>query len=245
MESGDTGSTVFDDHFRGVSAPTWLPWIGANYATNPPDRRLLVVGESHYTDKIDAAEATQHINELIGKANYTRAVVEEALVGKAKWSTATLRRLNSVLIPGHADRAQLWSDVAFYNFVQKPVDYKRAGRPSAADFANGWPVFLNIARAIQPSECIFIGVAAAHSCAASLESEKVLRQAPTKHEKIGRCFSRRAKIQLGEKSIDITFVKHCGRYFRTGVWHGYLRRIHPELMSWLASRAQSSSSAIS
>lgn len=29
---------------------TWLPWIGKDYAGSPSDKKILLIGESHYYD---------------------------------------------------------------------------------------------------------------------------------------------------------------------------------------------------
>lgn len=241
MESGDTSSATYDMVFQKVPGLTWLPWVGSNYSRVPSGHRLLVVGESHYSDKKDAGEIERHVATLMGTPKYTRAVVEEALVGKASWSTPTLRRLNSLLVPGVPNRTQLWSDVAFYNFVQRPM--QSYGRPTARDFESAWPVFLAVARIIEPSLCLFIGVSASHSCCGQLARDNVVVQPPVNHEKIGRCRSRRALIQLASKQAALTFIRHCGRYFPTPQWHDYLTRTHPGIMQWLRAGGTAATSS--
>ena len=46
----------FDDQFRSIQGLHWLPWIGKDYLKVPPEKKLLIVGESHYVPKGDDPE---------------------------------------------------------------------------------------------------------------------------------------------------------------------------------------------
>ncbi len=48
-------NTQLDLEFKNVTSQKRLPFIGDNYLTVPNDKKLLIVGESHYHDNTPAS----------------------------------------------------------------------------------------------------------------------------------------------------------------------------------------------
>lgn len=224
-----TSTTEYDVAFGKIQKLTWLPWVGSNLPQRPFNKRLLVVGESHYygdtQDQIEAAD-----NQL-----YTRWVVEESLVN-GEWSTPTLSAIPKLLL-GSAEysRVRLWSDTAFYNFVQRPMHYP--DRPNGDDFAGGWKVFSEVVKIIQPSHCLFIGVTAANYFDDSMNNQHCSFVHITYPQRIGRIWGRKAAVEFEGRTTELGFVKHAGMYFSRADWHDYLQTNHSVLMNWLQAES--------
>lgn len=239
MASGETSSVLFDEAFIQLPGLTWLPWVGGNYASNPSNRRLLIVGESHYCNIEDYKEAAQHIGTLMEKRAYTRAVIEECPVNNL-WRNRTLNRLNMLLAGQSQGSAQLWSDLAYYNFVQSPMRYSGVKqRPAWDDWVKGWHTFLSVVRILRPSHCVFVGFGAISACGPVMQQAGIPVHGVVKTEKIGRYWARRITVTIDGQQLDLTFIKHCGSYFSPGPWREFLTRSYPDLLPWLASRALS------
>jgi hypothetical protein len=231
----DEATTRYDTGFRSVQGLTWLPWVGQRYFERPPHQRLLVVGESHYFDGKTPEERQANREKWLVYPNFTREVVSESLI-HGEWTTPTLTNIPKLLFKtSDIDGFKLWGDSAYYNFIQRMMDYKQDGqpeRPNGDDFAAGWRVFAEVVRIIQPSHCLFIGVQAANSY--NLGTVSCTQQ-------VGRTWARVAKLEAGEKTIELIFVQHLGKYFSWSDWHGYLQAQHPDFMSWIGAESYANS----
>ena len=96
------------------------------------------------------------------------------------------------------------------------------------DFATGWKVFSEVVRILQPSHCLFIGVAA---------SEHFNLGSVSRTQRVGRTWARVAKLELGGKTTELIFVQHLGSYFSWSKWHGYLQSHHIDFMQWLEAES--------
>jgi len=137
---------------------TWLPWIGENYAGSPSDKKILLIGESHYYKE---NESNHDGIPLFTRGIIDRVINRRKTTDKKNWKLfiSTIK----LLIPGspisEEQEWKLWSNVAFYNFMQTSV--KKNTRPSPKNFSNGWPPFFYLIKVINPSVCIFLGASAA------------------------------------------------------------------------------------
>jgi hypothetical protein len=122
------------DEWRAAGSPRFRPWIGPAYRNPTPTtrgRRLLVLGESHYSE--DGA--------LIGQTpvGFTRDTVAHfPLAGRSQRFFDMLPRTIMDETEGRSwpDRIGLfWNSVAFFNFVPLIVD----GRSADAGGANRTP----------------------------------------------------------------------------------------------------------
>ena len=105
-----------------MSEVKFEPWIGANYATTGfRGLRLMLLGESHYGPE-------HHLRPSV-TAETVRWLGQKA---KARFFTTIACALLG-LTAAHQlkaeDRAAVWEDVVFYNFVQEFVP-SAGGRPS-------------------------------------------------------------------------------------------------------------------
>lgn len=217
----------FDAQFSQTKGLTWLPWIGTRYSMRPPNHRLLIVGESHYSNERDPAALEPAIEAITMQPEYTRAVISECCIDE-DWSNRTLGTLPKLVFGTSSIQShQLWHDVAFFNFIQRPMRYvpQSMERPSFTDFSDGWRVFAQVAAVLQPSCCLFIGVEASHSFGFAMCDHGSAKRT----EKIGSTFARLAHVSHSDRRMPIHFVKHAGRYFSWHRWHSYLRPRCPEI----------------
>lgn len=131
-------------HFR--------PWKGTEYEKGIGGKRLLVLGESHYSDK-DNPEQTQVVmRELLdyklGTGKYkpwmkTFTVFERAVAG---------RELSG------EESAAFWNSVLFYNFVQEMMP-DRGFRPTRKQFADSAAAFEEVLNEYEPDLVIAWGTA--------------------------------------------------------------------------------------
>jgi hypothetical protein len=225
-------TNYFDAQFDAIKGLTWYPWIGARVPETASSERLLIVGESHYTNEIEDDKLVRQIRELMADRNYTRDVVEECPVN-LEWRNPTLENIERFILGGTArNRAELWSDITFYNFVQRPMAYgARKERPVWEDWTHGWSVFRELVAVLKPAHCIFIGVAAANSFDWAMTDAGVSFRPITRVAKVRRTWGRSAQITTGGSEISISFMRHCGAHFSWVDWHSFLRTQCDELIN--------------
>src|ERR1700739_1185881 len=133
----DEATIRYDADFQRVEGLVWLPWVGQNFSQRPAHKRLLVVGESHYFDGPTLEERQANRKKWLKYPKLTRDVVSESLINR-EWTTPTLTNISKLLFKTtEIDCLKLWNDSAFYNIVQRPMDYKQDGqpeRPTGDDF---------------------------------------------------------------------------------------------------------------
>lgn len=230
-------SSPFDQALADASNVTWVPWVGKNYANLPGKRRVLIVGESHYSNENDPKKATAEIAERLNDKSYTRAIVSESLVGD-EWTTRTLSTLHQ-LFYSPSNRAAFWGDVAFFNIIQRPLWYRPGNpeRPTWEDFRSGWEAFLAVVEILKPDHVLFIGVEAANHFNGFMAEYGHKHVAVKWPEKVGSVYARSASLAVDDRWTPLHFIKHCGSYFSTDRWSDYLHRNAPDLMASLAASA--------
>lgn len=125
------------------------PWVGTEYSSGGIfGKRILVLGESHYTD--DEPEPNLTIEVMKEYLSYETTIppylqsfnkFERSLVG-----TTT----------GGAIRKQIWNSVVFYNYLQVSMSGPRqAGQKS--DYADAAEAFYEILEAYRPEIVIVWG----------------------------------------------------------------------------------------
>ena len=223
----------FDDRFDSVPGLTWHPWVGARYPTRGAGKKLLIVGESHYVpaSRKDLEVALQEYNQ---QKSSTRDVIFESPVMR-DFPNKTLSNITKLLFAdAEVVPSVFWGNVAYYNFVQRPMNYQVVERPKPEDFAHGWEVFEAVVEILEPAYCVFIGVEAANSFCGHLQRRDPSLQGVSKVEKVGRTWGRRAAISVAGKSIELYFVQHAGKYFSWERWNQYLNKHHPTFMAGLS-----------
>ena len=230
-------TTRYDAAFRGVEGLTWLPWVGQRFPERPPHHRLLVVGESHYFIGTTPEERQANRDSYLKDPNSTREVASDALV-KYEWTTKTLDTIPKLLFQtNEIDRSRLWGDTAYYNFVQRPLDKYQRERPTWDDFFNGWRVFSEVVRIIQPSHCLFIGVTAANSFNPWITSQNQFSGTVSSTQEISGTSARAGKLQLDGTTIELMFVKHLGMPIDCTKWNAHLQTQHADFMHWLTAES--------
>lgn len=227
----DEATTRFDNNFQRIQGLTWLPWVGQNFPERLQDKRLLVVGESHYY-KGETPEKLQANRESYKDPKSTRDIVSEQLVNCCwEGGNKTLDAIPKLLFKTKTqeiDRPRLWADSAYYNFVQRPMNHNVEEQPTSGDFVLGWKVLAEVIGIIQPSHCLFIGVTSAnHFNLGNI----------TRHEKVGGVWPRVAKIEIAGTTTELIFVHHLGRCKNVALWHDYLQNHHTSFTGWLGAES--------
>ena len=211
-----------------------LPWVGKNYAAAKV--RALVVGESHYTNKESAAERQRQGEEYNHSTSFTRECVWESCIDYW-WEGRTWSNLQRALSgSSKRENAELWQKIAYYNFVQRLMDYTVKERPNWQDFADGWTHFVEVVKALKPDVCVFCGISASYTFDYMMENLGI------SHEKVQRdCFTsilprpRLASIRVDQREIKLIFIRHCGSFFSWPTWRNYLKQQAPEAMAYLSA----------
>lgn len=130
------------------------PWIGRDYGARTNSvkgHKLLILGESHYTDK----------SEWVGRfdADDTSGVVQYwAIQNRYRFFTTLSRLVTGERRETWSDEenSRFWNSVAFYNFI--PVYLPKGGRPNPAMWAAGTEPFRIVLEEIKPETVIVCGI---------------------------------------------------------------------------------------
>ena len=116
------------------------PWVGKNYRGN--DRRLLLLGESHYCDGSESE-------------NFTIELTQDFITGDNKhqfWTRIT------EAVDGHPiseiDKGAFWHGVAFYNFIQEAVAETPGVAPSREMIERAQEPFMGVLRELKPTHLL-------------------------------------------------------------------------------------------
>jgi len=225
-----------DKALEKIPTLTWLPWIGKDYFNT--NQRLLLIGESHYSDG-ETTEAFLHNQQLAAKNDFTRNTIYQTQIQKA-YDHKPLKNLFSALFGGSTiDETKVWSQLAYYNFVQRSMNYssingqKNTEQPTIKDFDLGWETFIEMVKILKPTDCIFIGVRAAEPFERMMDQFNIKRTDRIVHPEINKVSPRTASITLDGQTIHLTFIKHTSAYFSPEAWSGFLYDKHNKAISTL------------
>lgn len=226
--------SIYDDSLSKVEGLSWLPWVGKNYSQAAC--KILVVAESHYThgDRPDSVEQSK--SQMLDDVFLTREVVLESPVGRL-WQNNMFDNLHRVLVgTNDFEPSGLWDNIAFYNHVQRPMDYNGSykERPNSVDFIKGWEVFLDVVNILRPDLCIYVGLTASNTFNQAMESRGVSH---SKVEWVGESqggYPRRMSVSLVDFKLPILAVKHTSKYFVVNFWRSFLFRNAANAMRYLA-----------
>lgn len=213
-----------DEALMNINGLAWLPWIPDGYASRPDHQKLLIVGESHYYRGNTPEE------RRLDRDGYNDVSTTRTMVDGRGWGTKTWSALPKLLFDDlNYDDQKLWTDTAYYNFVQRPLNHSISERPSAEDFRQGWAVFNELIQIMKPSHCLFIGVESTnHYSLGDIY----------KGDKLCGVYPRTATLNLGDYSASLVFIHHLGRCKDRDIphWHNYLVDNHDSLFQWLKSK---------
>lgn len=213
-------NTSFDEKFNRINNLKWLPWVGKNYCKKK-NKRLLVVGESHYAkNKKDVEDAKYW--------DFTRWFVFNHTISNPYATMEILRNTERALFYGEPTDKQIisfWKSIAFFNIVQRILS-GRQDRPDESDFSTGWDTFFKVLDIIRPDYCLFCGVEASNY---SFHFMKALEDNNYKSEgimwlnRIGNTYSRIANIETKDGyNCNLVFMKHPSSYFPWESWGDFI-----------------------
>ena len=243
----------YDDVFSILlsNGLSWLPWVGRDFKTSAA--RILIVGESHYTNVNDAAKVGLKKSECQSNQNYTREIMAEyPLEGLAAgWEnnagrsnnptfdnlTRTLLKTDLLAQQDLEKRGKLWRQLGFYNIVQRPMDYGKdrpKERPAPEDFLNGWRLFVQIIGSLQPKTCIFIGVEASNTFNSAMQAMGIQYTPVEWGDFLNNVYTRKgASVTINGRVTNLIFLKHTSQYFSWDQWNEYLEHKMPEALASL------------
>lgn len=225
--------TNYDNQFLAIEGLTWLPWVGDNYANGT--RRLLIVAESHYVN--GEGDLSQDIKEVIDNHLFTREVVQECPIN-GDWGNNMFANLHRTLFLNESfNSASFWDNVAFYNFVQRPMDYSRRERPNDSDLFKGWSAFIPLVDILKPTDCLFIGVSASNFFELSMSALGVEHSQVQWLEGSSSAYGRRFSITRGWGSLPILGIQHTSQYYSYELWHHFLMIQNRSLLRYIYSLA--------
>ncbi|BCB07912.1 hypothetical protein HHSLTHF2_18020 [Vreelandella venusta] len=132
-----------------MSHIVFKPWIGDNYSTSELGVRILILGESHYGDQGDEHEDfTIDVVKMWGK--------EKRLAFFTKIAK-TILNYNASDFLSDNEKATLWENVAFYNYVQAIVGEGARVRPSDDMWAKSAPALQEVIEKLDPQVIIVLG----------------------------------------------------------------------------------------
>lgn len=138
------------------------PWIGPEYETGGlHSRKVLIVGESHYNHWCEKAVEGEPLPPVV-RHDLPRSITQECVQevvdgerGARYWNSARNRIGGS----NYEDKpsADFWNKVAFYNFVQSPVEGGPGARPTRAQWLEAAECLPEALEIIRPERVIFTG----------------------------------------------------------------------------------------
>ena len=212
--------TVYDAQLEKIPDIIHLPWIGKEY--NNQERRVLIVGESHYDDEEEA-----------WAIDFTRGIIK--CCSECTISETYAMQKNLLITFGIKDEqvARFWRSVAFCNIVQEPMP-DRDTRPTYEQFVKGGKILKEIINVIRPSDCIIVGTDCERKCAVrEWEDSKILSK--EFGERINRTdpFYGTYTFPDGGKMAIIN-IKHTSKYYTPEKWAKYIKFHLPEAFDQLS-----------
>lgn len=223
--------SISDHELLGISGLKWLPWIGERFAALPAEKRLLIVGESHYHDETPASIQKHE------SPRFTQKVIEEMAIERSYYNTQIFPNLHKALFGNDSfDSHIFWHLIAFYNFIQRPMSTNK-GRPKNKDFADSWPLFLQLIEKFQPKTCLFIGTSAANTMEKALASSTYSSTGIRCEQKISNAYAKTATIVNANcNETKLIFIRHTSQMFSWSRWHEYLKNVMSNKLEWFSEQ---------
>ena len=230
-------SDIYFDHaFKAIFDLRWLPFVGEQYRTTPDDRKLWIIGESHYQQN-DYQSILNHSKDF-----WTRRVIWDLAIGKDE----TVERKNKTRIFINTQKALIgelvveaeafWNQVAYSNLVQRPMDTQH-GRPGKVDFERGWEAFWKTLPILKPSACLFIGVGATNYLVKAAECSTYSLSWRENGPKINGTAPRYVTAtSADDHQTPLIFIKHASERFSWAEWHAFLRSSIPEQIAFSGNK---------
>lgn len=229
IEYMDYVDTSFNKVFDGALSHglKWIPWVGKEYTK--ADVKVLVVGESHYS-------SPEQFAYFDNRRDATQYIIWESRIpvwdsGEQGWYNRTFNGIEYTLLGTNqvANRQGLWEHLAFYNFIQRPMNTIEE-RPTQRDFELGWEAFIHVVKEIQPDICVFCGVSASNYFNRKMQDLNIKHQSV----RVNSNYARTASVSMEDYDTKLVFIHHCGgRFYSWHKWHDYLRNEMPDAIKFL------------
>ena len=221
----------FNEAFDKVKLLARYPWVGSNYAKK--DYRILIIGDSHYA-VVDGKPSQLAYDEFMDK-NSTKGVVNTVInnyYAKDRKFSMFRGLLNTFNKTTPEDVASFFSNVAFYNFVQKVMRFPDQ-EPSDDDFAEAWECFYDLIDVLKPHFCLFVGVRSDTNIC-RIKALGGCYEIKDDVEKIDGTRPRYGRVgKSAESNIPFMAIKHTSKYFSPDKWRKYLMDKEPHLKSFM------------
>src|SRR5690606_15395175 len=101
--------TSFDQKLVRIQGLKWLPWIGKDFSK--ASQRLLIIGESHYSDGATSLAFEQN-RKLAGDKEFTRNMIAQTQLQKAYQHKAIDNLFNAFFGNKKINTEKFWGQVA-------------------------------------------------------------------------------------------------------------------------------------
>lgn len=207
-----------DADLKQIESLTWLPFVGDNYLSNDLKNKVLIVGESHYFKPDEENSLEKHMDP-----SFTREIVQEMAFDREYFNVNLFSNFHKAMMGNDEfDTATFWNELAFYNFVQRPLDGGYNERPSSYDFDASWVTFFQLVNVLEPSKVLFLGNSSADRFDISAKRNNMTYEPIQWLKKIGRAYGKRGYLTNNEKVIQLDFIRHPSQYFSWEEWRAYL-----------------------
>ena len=225
-----TSDKQFDSQFDKVANLVRYPWVGNDYTS--ASKRVLIMGDSHYTIDGNTKEFCQEeYDRCITDKEYTRGIIGCEIKNPGSWPFHKYLE-KTFLDEANMNVAEFWNKVASYNFIQEPmksIDEK----PSHADYETAWKCFADVVQIIKPNICIFVGLR--NKKGINVLDEKNVKYSINDFDtKVNnsRPMVGDLKFEDGYK-LPFYMIHHTSRFYSPQLWHDFLNREIPEVVSFL------------
>ena len=226
--------TQFDKEFDTVETLKRYPWVGNKYAES--EFRILILGDSHYAVDDDGKTSEEEYNTCNTDKDYTRRVVRCVInnVCKGEHTWPMFRNLINTFTSLTPDEVKhLWSKAAFYNFIQKPMEFVDK-IPEKEDCEIGWRCFYDVVNILKPDFCLFLGKRRKNSemeMIRSLGGTYTIGNDLEMDNKVTPCFGE-IETKEGNKT-RFGIIQHTSHYYSPEKWYLYFCNREPEVMRQL------------
>jgi hypothetical protein len=121
----------------------FLPWVGEKYESQTGGARLLILGESHYSDaegetpELTRQCVSEHAQRIWNHRFFT--MLTQLVSGEDHWDI---------------DRSEFWNNVCLYNYVQRSVAEGPGIAPVSADFIDNENAFRAVVSCLRPTHIL-------------------------------------------------------------------------------------------
>ncbi|KOF04356.1 hypothetical protein OB69_02255 [Roseivirga seohaensis subsp. aquiponti] len=202
----------------------WKPFVGKNYQNS--EKKMLLIGESHYIYDTKESQVSANSKE------FTQKVVDELAIKQWKTKSPFFQNINKLFLGAESNTNKFWSEVAFYNFIQRPMRDAIKEKPSKSDFDNAWVTLIDVLVELKPKVCLFLGNSASNRMEKALRNEGRVEHGKLRYiSKVGSNWFKKVELNIEGDTIQCLFIKHPSAYFSIKKWRDELSKDHEYLFN--------------